>query len=372
MGLFKKKPTVEPTDFLGLRAEVVELRARLDAAEQEKSTLEDRLASLDASTTALAAGHPDLSNLHQLQAELTDVQRRVAAAEARIPDAPDTSHIDARIDELSGHLDGVQQRLAVLNEKAAIPPPPPAPPPPPPAPSGPDPDTMARLDEVDRRLADADGLGTRIDDITQRIAGVDTLAAQLGQLSARVAGQAEMGAQLSGLRDRLGQMQDQLGNTDAMRDQVQQLAQRTRSADEFGALLQQLSERLERTEQSMADQAIAHGAALAAAAAVEPPPDVEAEVARQTETLRQHLEDRLGSMGTELANQISELGRDLDSLAAHRTDPEPIGASTIDVDAVIDELRASQVKLANEQARYEIAFRQDLAALAEALRRPSR
>ncbi|MBK5334215.1 MAG: hypothetical protein JJD93_19720, partial [Ilumatobacteraceae bacterium] len=37
-------------------------------------------------------------------------------------------------------------------------------------------------------------------------------------------------------------------------------------------------------------------------------------------------------------------------------------------DEVVDALRGGQVKLANEQARYEIAFRQDLASLAELLR----
>jgi hypothetical protein len=36
---------------------------------------------------------------------------------------------------------------------------------------------------------------------------------------------------------------------------------------------------------------------------------------------------------------------------------------------VIDELRDGQVRLANEQARYQIAFREDLARLAEQLRR---
>jgi hypothetical protein len=36
---------------------------------------------------------------------------------------------------------------------------------------------------------------------------------------------------------------------------------------------------------------------------------------------------------------------------------------------VVEDLRGGQVKLANEQARYEIAFRQDLAALAELLQK---
>ncbi|HAP75103.1 MAG TPA: hypothetical protein DCR14_03385, partial [Acidimicrobiaceae bacterium] len=67
-------------------------------------------------------------------------------------------------------------------------------------------------------------------------------------------------------------------------------------------------------------------------------------------------------------NQISELGRDIDGLADQ---PAAAGGPAIS-DELIDNLRNAQVKLANEQARYEIAFRQDLAALAEqVLRRNS-
>ncbi|CAB4810291.1 unannotated protein [freshwater metagenome] len=36
---------------------------------------------------------------------------------------------------------------------------------------------------------------------------------------------------------------------------------------------------------------------------------------------------------------------------------------------LVSQLRSSQIKLANEQARYEIAFRQDLAKLAEQVKR---
>ena len=38
--------------------------------------------------------------------------------------------------------------------------------------------------------------------------------------------------------------------------------------------------------------------------------------------------------------------------------------------AHVDELKQNQVRIANEQARYEIAIRADLAALAEQFRRP--
>jgi signal transduction histidine kinase len=77
------------------------------------------------------------------------------------------------------------------------------------------------------------------------------------------------------------------------------------------------------------------------------------------------LEQRVDSVGTELANQISELGRDIDGLAARTAD---VASGTVS-DEVMAALRNGQIKLANEQARYEIAFREDLAALAEHVRR---
>jgi hypothetical protein len=74
------------------------------------------------------------------------------------------------------------------------------------------------------------------------------------------------------------------------------------------------------------------------------------------------LDARVTSVSTELANQISELGTDIDSL-----DRRPNGNGV--TAEVVGELRDGQVRLANEQARYQIAFREDLARLAEQLRR---
>lgn len=58
------------------------------------------------------------------------------------------------------------------------------------------------------------------------------------------------------------------------------------------------------------------------------------------------LDDRVTSVSTELANQVNEIGNDI----------EPI--------------QAGAERLAAEQARYQIQFRQDLAELAERIRRP--
>jgi hypothetical protein len=77
------------------------------------------------------------------------------------------------------------------------------------------------------------------------------------------------------------------------------------------------------------------------------------------------LDDRVTSVSTELANQLNELGHDIDALASRPphdagVDPEALAA-----------VREGQVKLANEQARYQIAFREDLARLAQELKRRS-
>jgi len=74
------------------------------------------------------------------------------------------------------------------------------------------------------------------------------------------------------------------------------------------------------------------------------------------------LDDRITAVSTELANQLTELGHDIDALNA-----KP--ANGVDDDA-LTAVRDGQVKLANEQVRYQIAFREDLARLAQELKRP--
>lgn len=71
------------------------------------------------------------------------------------------------------------------------------------------------------------------------------------------------------------------------------------------------------------------------------------------------VDQRITSISTELANQISEISGDLESLGSNEPPTEQI----------VDELRDAQERLANEQARYQIAFRQDLADVADRLKR---
>ena len=72
------------------------------------------------------------------------------------------------------------------------------------------------------------------------------------------------------------------------------------------------------------------------------------------------LDDRLVNMGREFANQIHELATGIDGLEKH--------ADSVSAEAIA-ELHSVQARLAAEQVRYEIAFRQDLAEIADQLRR---
>jgi hypothetical protein len=85
---------------------------------------------------------------------------------------------------------------------------------------------------------------------------------------------------------------------------------------------------------------------------------------RHARELVASLDDRITRMGVELAHQIDELSGDVDALSSSPESPEG---------DVVADLRSGQVRLAHEQARYQIAFRAELAAIAdEVRRRPSR
>jgi hypothetical protein len=90
------------------------------------------------------------------------------------------------------------------------------------------------------------------------------------------------------------------------------------------------------------------------------PPDLAARV-DAVATQLEALDARITAVSTELANQLGELGNDIDALNNRPTEP-------IDEEG-IEELRDTQLRLAMEQARYQIAFRADLARLAEHLQR---
>ncbi|MDO9174577.1 MAG: hypothetical protein Q7V62_07200, partial [Actinomycetota bacterium] len=289
-----------------------ELLARIESLAAEVAT-----AKADAAQAAEAAHAAQTAQAAQSAQPATEVNvvdpglvARLDQLSARLDDAPDL----ARIAGLEAQVQELDAAVAAPVEAA-----------------GPDPDTLERIDQL-----------------AERVTAIDAFGAQLSQLNARVTAQAEFGAQLGSLRDRITELSNETedrraaavaatGDAD-LRDRVNAIADRLATTDGLAAQIAQLAERVAATD-STTRQAAEQVAAV---------------------------EQRLNAVGTELANQVSELGRDIDGLAAQRNDVEQGNIS----DEVIEHLKNAQVKLAFEQARYEIAFRQDLAALAEQVRRP--
>lgn len=383
-----RRGSVDATDFLALRSELLDLKARLDSSEQAKTIVEARLAALDATTTAMAterrpAGGNDDVRVHlaELQTQLAAVAETAAAANANAENAAAKATAAATVasnaaaapaanaanPDLVARLDQLAAQVAAAPTAAA--------------PAEPDPEVLARLDQLAARVdtvpdparlmaveaqlteltartsepaapvvvdggPDADTLA-RIEQLAERVAAVDGFGAQLAQLNARVTAQAEFGAQLGSLRDRIAELSSgtddrraaALAATDDadLRDRVNAIADRIAANDGLAAQIGQLAERVAANDTN----------------------------ARQATEQVATIEQRLNAVSTELANQVSELGRDIDGLAAQGGQ---VAQGTVS-EELIDALKQSQVKLAAEQARYEIAFRQDLAALAEQVRR---
>ena len=372
-----RKGGVDPLDFMALRSELRDMRARLDESEQARAIVEARLSSLDAAAATFSTERNDIIEVADMVMQLQQQINEGGAASGRGDSSTTDNHdeLSAKVDALHSRMFGLQdhapklaefeQQIAQLRteleaataavaEAAAMPPPPPSF-------ALPDPETLERiaamqqrvndLDQIRHRLGEIDLLHERVagveslhqrmgelDNVEERLASVDGLAAQLQQLNARVAAQAELGGQLSALRDRISQINDQPRGAmdDEVRAQIEQIGARLRTHDEMQAQVQQLLDRAASN-------------------------DTEARAVRDHMAL---LDQRLTNVSTELANQLGELGRDIDGLGQRL--PE-IAEGTVS-EEVVDALRGGQVKLANEQARYEIAFRQDLATLAELLR----
>ena len=88
-----------------------------------------------------------------------------------------------------------------------------------------------------------------------------------------------------------------------------------------------------------------------------------AEFGHRLELLKGHI----ASVGNELTNQFSELSADIERLAEQSS-----ATQTLPSDEDWDAIRTAQERLAGEQVRYQIAFRKELAALADrVLRAPA-
>ena len=77
------------------------------------------------------------------------------------------------------------------------------------------------------------------------------------------------------------------------------------------------------------------------------------------------LESKVSLIGTEIGNQVHEIGNESSAMVKKIENAETIA------EEAFEQLAANQARLANEQARYEITFRQDLAQIADMARRRS-
>lgn len=107
--------------------------------------------------------------------------------------------------------------------------------------------------------------------------------------------------------------------------------------------------------------------------------DLITELASSQSTTASHVDDiserlgrldaRIAQVGHEVTHQLGELSGDIDALG-RRADTlnDEIGRLG-GLPETVEEVRADQARLANEQARYEIAFRQDLAEIVDQFQR---
>ncbi len=152
-----------------------------------------------------------------------------------------------------------------------------------------------------------------------------------------------------------------------LRAELASLHQRLDESDRAKATLENRLSELTATNTALRTRV--EGLTTITAPPTEPPPSSSVDDGRLTSVEEQlaaldertgTIDSRVTSISTELTNQLSELSSEIDGLSA---------AAGADATAELEELRDGAERLANEQARYQIQFRQDLADLAERLRR---
>lgn len=298
----------------------------------------------------------DTDQVNQLRAEITAMAARLDAADAEKTQlAHSVQHIATRLDQ----------------------PPPEVPPPPPPIALA-DVDMMrARIQRLYDRLDASDSAGVDQATVGALEARVDDLSAQLAAALMDDADTAFVDpAEVAGIRTRLDAVSARLDEVAASAAALPP-SDPPVDADEFATLrdrVEAISARLEARTAAPPPPPTAPPAPPSPQPAFDPSQldDLRDRIERLHERIDE-VDVRITSISTELANQISELAGDVDALQATAPTPDTAQAASADSGAIdgelVDELRDTQIKLANEQARYQIAFRQELADLAERLRR---
>lgn len=257
---------------------------------------------------------------------------------------------------------------------------------------------LARVDSVDETSAalyqrvdsldsNANELATRVGSVNDEVGRVREGVAVVNQ---QVDSVSSLGAEVQSLAHRLDATTAPLpplpapdGHFERLLRQVATLSDTVAAQGEANIVdpadINALAVRLDAISADLAAQAgrLDEVAAQAIDAPLVPtvdPDDVSAmraEMAQMAERMAT-LDRRMTNVSTELANQLTELSNDLEVLLEASNDDDPDdGDDVAAVSLAIEAVQRSTERLAGEQARYQIQFREDLAELAERLRRPT-
>jgi len=330
MGFFRKK-TDEPNQIDILRAELVDLKQRLDASDQQKVELLSMVDTVDQTNSLL---YQRVDSLDVVSAHL---DRRVGEVDARVGDATQRiGAVDDRVSQVGQQVGEVGHRFGAVTE----------------------------LSDQVRALADRlEVESKKVPPLPRPDLRINALLARIDQLAGSVTDHNGRIDQLAGSitdhNGRINAAQAALSDADVARVESEQ------------ARATELAELADQLRAAAATTAIPNDANTTSAADVQAVQDQVSEMAEKMSAL----DNRMNKVSLELANQLTELSNDLDVLLDQAdTDKEPSADDAVAANELVTEaigsVQRSTEKLAAEQARYEIQFRADLAELAELFRRP--
>lgn len=301
---------------MGLFKKRDQTKEELETMRSELRTLRERLEQTDAVKDRLA------EQLGKLDAENTRLTTQVGSVESKV------GSVEARVGEVAGSIaPAIDHAVRFVSEQTP---------------------NAAEVEGLRTDIVRLGGLTTKVEALDEAVARqaatpppppivdttqVDALAQQLVELSA------------------------------ALEQQRVQMA-------DLAVVAVDAAERTDHTAQRLAGLADADAAAPRTAETDgSPSPEEQVAAAAEIERLSEKvaaLDSRVNQVSLELTNQLTELSGDVDRAATPTDTHELIDR----VAAQLDDVAGGQERLAVEQARYAIQFREDLAELADRLRRP--
>lgn len=317
MGLFSKKQSIDPVEFLVLRNELVELKERLDASEQAKASLEDRLSSLAATTMVLSSNS---------KSDTAEIVEKIESLENRLET---TLAVGSKVDELHQRVIDVEQGGAGSGVR----------------------DLEPRLAELSQRLdqvaelaaapvAPDDELAGRLDNLSRSAETVDLLQRQIGQINARMSAQADIADQVTALSDRIGLLQQRNVDSDRINQRLDELTA-AGSTTELSERLALLGQRVAATEE--ASRAAAEQAAT------------RAEIAEQLAALEARIAET-----SQQASKVDAIDERINTLAGAAPADDQVLARLSEIDAQLQ----AQASLAERLAELDRQL-QEQAAVAQ-------